>query len=366
MATVELKPPEPIRWWMLATVFALAIVLIPVPGWVVEELYSRDTYPWLQNVLTGGTNVAPFALLDVLLLGAIAAVLFRTVRLVNVVRQRGLIDALWEAVRRVVRFAAVLTILFYWAWGFNYHRTPIEAGLPGGKGVEPTVDLLQLAIADANSLATRLRSVVTVRRELSYADLSGALLPQINEALKRLGRPALQRGGRPKYSFVLTPFFTAAGVTGMINPLGLESIVHPELLPYERPFVLAHEWAHLSGQADEADASAIGWLACMQGDAPFAYSASLYLILEASARLPGAARRASWDRLDAGVRSDIDAIIARMRRENPVVQRTASRVYDEYLRANRVSDGTASYSRALSLILTPTLREALSSYDHQR
>lgn len=366
MATVELKPPEPIRWWLLATIAALILVLVPVPGWIVEELYSRDTYPWLQDILTAVSNVMPFALLDVLILGALGATLFRAVRLFNVVRQRGVMDALWEAVRRVIRFAAVIAILFYWAWGFNYRRTALETGLPGGKAVEPTIDLLQLAVADANSLATRLRPVVIARREPSYAEISDALLPQMNEALKRLNRPALQRGGRPKYSFVLTPFFTSAGITGMINPLGLESIVHPELLPYERPFVLAHEWAHLSGQADEADASAVGWLACMEGDSAFAYSASLYLIMEGSAKLPPEARKAGWARLDAGVRSDIDAIIARMRREDPVVQRAASRVYDEYLRANRVADGTASYSRALSLILTPPLREALSSYDHQR
>jgi hypothetical protein len=35
---------------------------------------------------------------------------------------------------------------------------------------------------------------------------------------------------------------------------------------------------------------------------------------------------------------------------------------DEDLRANRVADGTASYGRALSLILSPPLREALSTY----
>ena len=44
------------------------------------------------------------------------------------------------------------------------------------------------------------------------------------------------------------------------------------------------------------------------------------------------------------------------------MQRTASRVYDEYLRANRVADGTASYGRALSLILSSPLRDALASY----
>ena len=44
----------------------------------------------------------------------------------------------------------------------------------------------------------------------------------------------------------------------MLNPFGLETIVLPDLLPYERPFVVAHEWAHLAGHADEAEASAIG------------------------------------------------------------------------------------------------------------
>ena len=363
MATRELKPPEPVRWWVLATLFALALVLVPVPGWIVEELYSRDTYPWLQNLLTTATNVLPFALLDVLLAAAAVAAAYRAVRLLNVMRQRGIIDAVWEAVRRVIRFAAVLVILFCWAWGFNYRRTSIESGLPGGSAVRPTVDLLQLAVADANALAARLRPLTIAARQPTYTELADALVPQMNRALEALGRPALARGGRPKYSFVLAPFFTAAGVTGMINPLGLESIVSAELLPYEQPFVLAHEWAHLAGNADEAEASAVGWLACMQGDARFAYSASLYLIMEATAKLPAAEHRASWARLDPGVRSDIEAILERTRRQRPAVQRTTSRVYGEYLRANRVADGTASYGRALALILSPTLREALSSYD---
>jgi hypothetical protein len=148
----------------------------------------------------------------------------------------------------------------------------------------------------------------------------------------------------------------------MINPIGLESIVHPDLLPYERPFVLAHEWAHLAGQADEAQASAVGWLACMRGTPQLAYSASLYLIMEAASALPGETRQVVMKQLDAGVRSDIDDILRRLQRGKPVVQRTASRVYDEYLRANRVADGTASYGRALSLILSAPLREALTNY----
>jgi hypothetical protein len=148
----------------------------------------------------------------------------------------------------------------------------------------------------------------------------------------------------------------------MLNPLALESIVHAELLPVERGFVLAHEWAHLAGQADEAEASAVGWLACMKGGPALAYSASLYLIMEAGGALTYTVRAKAFETLDAGVKADLAQIAERMSRQRPQVRRAASRVYDEYLRANRVEDGTASYGRALTLILSPELRAALNGY----
>jgi hypothetical protein len=361
-----LKPPEPVRWSILAPILAIAALVVPIPAWIVEELYSRDTYPFFQQVMTSTTNLLPFALLDALLLLTAAAVIYRLVRLANAASQRGLLNAMGEGVRRVIRFAAIVTILFCWAWGFNYRRPPLEQGLRDGKVAPLDQDTLRAAVAEAASLASRLRPIVRARGDLTDAEIADALHPGMNDALKKVGRPALMTPGRPKHSVVLTPFFTAAGVSGMINPLGLESIVHTELLPFERPFVLAHEWAHLSGQGDEADASAVGWLACMLSEPPFAYSASLYLILEAGGSLPAEMRRLALSQLDSGVRADLDAIYARLRRQHPTVQRASTRVYDEYLKANRVPDGMASYGRAVALIMTPPLRDALASYDPAR
>src|SRR5262249_36745603 len=138
----------------------------------------------------------------------------------------------------------------------------------------------------------------------------------------------------------------------------LESIVHPDLLPFERPFIVGHEWGHLAGAADEAEASAIGWLACMQGEPIFAYSASLYLIQEAGSVLPPARWQQSLAKLDPAVREDLDLIAQREARRNPRVQKTAFRVYDTNLKANRVDDGVASYDRALTIILSPKFRDA--------
>jgi hypothetical protein len=93
-----------------------------------------------------------------------------------------------------------------------------------------------------------------------------------------------------------------------------------------------------------------------------AYSASLYLIMEAGAALPPDDRRQAFARLDPGVRSDLAAIAERMQKQNPAVQDAATRAYDEFLRANRVEDGTASYGRALTLILASPIYDALGSF----
>ncbi len=354
---------EPIRFWILAPVIAGAVFLAPIPAWVVDQFYSRDMYPWLQGWFTTTSNLLPFAVMDLFLSVALVAMLFRARRLFNVTRERGVMDAVWEAFRRTVRAVSIIGLLFLWGWGCNYRRLPLEQGISGG-GVEAlTPETLRAAVMDANALAARLRPVVAAAKGgPSYREIAEILPGPMDLALKAVGRTPLSAPGRPKYSMFLTPFFTRAGVSGMVNPLALESIVHPDLLPFERPFVLAHEWAHLAGQADEAEASAVGWLACMHGPPALAYSASLYLIMEASAALPSDTRRTLLSRLDAGVRADLEAIGRRQQREHPVVQRTASRVYDEYLRFNSVEDGTTSYRRALTLIMLPALRDKLATY----
>jgi len=358
---VKLKSDR-VLGWIVLPVLALLLMFAPMPDWAIDSFYTQNVYPQLQRQVTSGTNFLPFAVLDVILVATSLMVLFGALRLLRRASAYGLVEALWDGSRRLLRGAALIIILFLVGWGYNYRRQPLENSFPGGKAAPPTIEALQAAVLEANVLAGKLRRAIGSDMDQAYDQVAGALDVPMTTALQQLHQPPLGTPGRPKHSILLTPFFTWAGVTGMVNPIGLESIVHPDLLPFERPFVLAHEWAHLAGQADEAQASAVGWLACMRGSPQLAYSASLYLIMEAASALPGENRQAVMKQLDAGVRADIDAILLRLQRGKPVVQRTASRVYDEYLRANRVADGTASYGRALSLILSAPIRDAMSSY----
>lgn len=336
---------------------AALIFAIPWPTALVDTAFSRGWYRLVQAVLTTVSNLTPWTWFDVLVLAAVIVCARRLVLLSRSRRAQGWAATLVEGVRRALRGAGYVALAFLLCWGLNYRRTSLMSVLSPTAPVAVRVDELRQLAVDAAALAARTRPAAQ-QQLLSYDDIAERLPDPFNRALAHVGQPRLIVPGRPKYT-VFTPFFTRAGVTGMVDPFALESLVHPDLLPFERPFVLAHEWAHLAGLADEAEASAVGWSACMRGDAPLVYSAAMYLLVETSTALPPRVWRDLVVTVDPGVREDLNALAERWKLIQPAVRKASFKVYDGYLRANTVEDGVQSYSRALQLILLPTLREQL-------
>jgi hypothetical protein len=339
-----------VRGWWLVAILALGVMLIPWPEWLIEAAYSRGFYPRWQHFLTGVSNLSSVAIVDVLLVGVAAYLVWLVVRFIQRTRERGLTAAAWELARRVVRTAALIGLIFLVNWGLNDRRRPLEQTVRAGNPVTVTTDDIR-ALAEASIKGTHDTRPADSSIDRSYNSVAARLAGPFQLALKQLGMPFQSTIGRPKTSLILTPFYTKAGVTGMVNPFVLESIVHPGLLPFERPMTLAHEWAHLAGFADEADASAVGWLACTLGDPDLAYSAHLDVVLEAASALPPAVWRELRPRLDPGVVEDIAALRKRLEKQEPVVRDTAFKVYDRYLKSNGVEDGVRSYSRMLRVLV---------------
>jgi hypothetical protein len=157
--------------------------------------------------------------------------------------------------------------------------------------------------------------------------------------------------GRLKRSLYGT-YFRWTSVDGMVNPFALEVLANPDLLPYERPFVAAHEWAHLAGYADESEANFVGWLTCVRADVPSQYSGWMSLYWQIAGELSASDRAALWDVLGEGPRADVQAIVERLRRgQLPLLRNASWRVYDSYLRANRVEEGVRSYGKVVTLLL---------------
>ncbi len=329
---------------------AAALAWAPMdPAWV-ERVYARRWYPAFQPLITSLSSLSPIALLDVwitLALLAVAWSVWRVVRAPSGTRLR----AVARALGRSVVAAAVIYIAFLACWGLNYRRQPITEGLD--------FDRARVTPAEVDAAGRRAVAQINRLHQPAHADLQATptlaatrvrLAPAFASAQRALGRQRLATAGRPKIS-MLSPLFRWATVDGMVNPLGLEVIVNPEVLPVERPFVIAHEWGHLAGWARESEASYLGWLTCLAGDHAARYSGWVSLYWQLRGDVPRDRLRAIEAGLDAGPRRDLAAIAARLQRGRPMVQRASWRTYDQFLKANRVDEGMRSYDEVVTLIL---------------
>lgn len=328
---------------------AVALAVLPVPPDTVETQYSRGLYPLIQNMLTPLAGLTGVAMFDLLLAGVLVGLALGWYRLVG--RSRG-----WSRLRgallalvHTAGLAAALYLLFLLVWGMNYRREPMTSRLDySSERVTPEA-LSQLASVTVGAL-NQLHGQAHQRGWPSLDRMPDHLGPAFEQAQQRLGLTRLAVTGEPKTT-LLAPYFRWAGIDGMISPFSLEILVNDGVLPFERPHVVAHEWAHLAGFADESEASFVGWLTCLAGDAGARYSAWLALMPRVMRHLPDAERDGHWAALTPGPSEDLQAVAARLRGAIPVVQRNANRVYDQYLRANRVDAGIASYGEVVTLIL---------------
>lgn len=317
-------------------IFALAIVLAvaPLPDVFIERWYSTGLFPAVQRRVTPASNLVPFAIFDALWVGAVAATVVMVRRRV---RESGWGRGGLRSAVAVLRASAIVYLLFLVMWGLNYRRVPVIERVvfdPDRVTAEGSMALGDWAVNELNA-----------RYAESHASPMSidALHRAFEEAHHALGGGTIAFG-RPKQT-LLGWYFHKAAIAGMTDPFLLETMVAPDLIDAERPFVIAHEWAHLAGYADESEANFIAYLACRRGDAAARYSAALMTLGYA------APRRALRDALDIGPRIDLYAIRMRYARTSGALRFAAREGYDKYLKANRVEKGVESYDAVVQLIL---------------
>lgn len=343
---------------LIAIAASGVLAVAPASPWLVERWYAVAFYPRLQSRITSWSNTTPFALFDILILAVATALILVITRSWRRARN----DRSWRPIAHggfaIVSAAATLYLWFTLFWGLNYGRPSVGDALGFDRAkVHPEAvrALGERAVGEANA-----------RYDAAHAhgfpgvyDTPVALVHALHDVESRLGRPRPSMPGRPKRT-LLAPFFRASGTDGMTAPFFLETMVNPDLTPAERPMVLAHEWAHLSGNAPEDEASFVAVLATVRADVSSQYSAWLSLVLDIASRLPAAERQRLLAGLAAGPKRDWELIAARLRTRVQVVERVSWMAYDRYLRSQGVEEGVVNYSRVIELLIgTGALNESM-------
>jgi len=325
------------------------VALFPPPAPVVERFYARWIYPSIQANLTALSNRTSLAFFDLTLSLTILAVIGGWIYWLRRVRRERSINPIGRGLFGTLTGAAIVYLWFLAAWGFNYARPPLETMVPyDASRVTPSAVrlLADYAVREAN----RTHAAAHAAGFPALHDSPPPLVDALHQVERELGRPQPTRVAQPKTSW-LSPFFRASGVSGMLAPFYLETLLNPDLTGPERPIVLAHEWAHLSGYAPESDASFVGYLAALRAGPAAEYSAWLELVSESANQLQPITQRLVLQKLEAGPRRDQEAIRERLKALVQPVQRAAWSTYDQMLKSQGVEEGVQSYSRVIQLLI---------------
>jgi hypothetical protein len=243
----------------------------------------------------------------------------------------------------LVNMIAALYLIFFWSWGLNYHRPALASKLV----VDDSKTRDDAMEGFAKRVAAELNRLYDAKEREGYDEnrTRQEAGRRVERVVKIIDGTDWLSARRIKTSLIAGPWLRAAGVDGIFNPLGHEPIITRTLLDIERPFVIAHELAHVRGYPEEGDANVIAAFATLMSDDPvFQYSGWLNLWLYVRTReLDGL--------LDPGPREDVRRIFERARAEQiRWVSDFQRSLLDVFLKANNVEEGIRSYSRVVLLV----------------
>jgi hypothetical protein len=323
---------------------------MPIDAATVERAYSASIYPQIQRILTPVSNLVPFAVFDVLTAAALIVLILAVISAVVRAKAQGRFQPIGALALSLATSAALVYLVFLALWGLNYRRIPMSERLVLAAQPPSTEQVVKLGLEAIRQINTLHKRAHVDGWEADPRN-DQALVKAFAFVQEQLIGQSVTVPGRLK-STIYGPYFRWTTVDGMVDPFALEALANPDLLPFERTFVAAHEWAHLAGFADEAEANFVAWLTCVRASVSAQYSGWLSLYWQIGGEVDPENRQLLWDAVAEGPRGDVQAISDRLQRGQLPLLRTASwHVYDRYLRANRVEEGIRSYGQVINLVL---------------
>lgn len=347
-----------IKWGLPLLLIVLVLLFRLEPAWA--EGYSRTCYPWISDFLSSVSSLVPFSLGDCFI---VLACLWGIGYPFYAWRKK---MGGWYTVSKIFRFLVWIYIWFNLAWGINYFRLPFyeRTGLEKtGYEAEEFKAFLDDYVVSLDSSFQK----ATVSRDKNWYlqpwHKSEGGLPvcrEINQGYRRIasqyGIQVSDRDLLPKY-MLWSKGMSKMGISGYMGPFFSEFHLNREILNVEYPFTYAHELAHRLGIAGEAEANLYAALVTTgSGVAEIRFSGYFSLL----GYVMNNARRLLTPDEYAELCKKIPPDIIELYREhlmywrgkyNPSAGKIQNKVYNAYLKGNKVENGTKNYSEVVGLFM---------------
>ena len=329
---------------------------------VTEAVYYNGIYRFVRVVYDYSLALLPFPMFHAFLLAALLLLVYIIFRIIEIISsEESLVDKLCRFVKGSLSLLSVILFLFYFLWGFNYAREPFDERLN-----LPIVEIDSMVVKNEARQVTvelnRLRAIIG-DKPIDKSDIREDIEPHIRslqESFMSAQGEVFFGKGRVRQ---LQPegIFLRFSTAGMYMPFAMEGQVDAGLHPLQDPFVIAHEMGHVYGYGEESVCNLIGYLVCMQSeDIIVQYSGILgywrYLISNVR-RISKQAYEEIWNMTDERVLKDLEDIQTQMRKFPDILPDLRDKIYDSYLKANKISGGLQNYSEVIELNIRWQARE---------
>ncbi|MGL4852156.1 MAG: DUF3810 domain-containing protein [Phocaeicola sp.] len=333
----------------LPMLFLLAFVVACryLPHWA--EAYMTHLYPITSYGLSAFASLIPYSLEELLAIALLVVAIIYPL----VVRNSSIWKHTWRQILTNYTLAFVwIYIWFYLAWGMSYYRLPIYERVGFHRSAYEEQSFKNFLSTYAEGLNKNYMS----DWEFDTDELEVEVKELYRKVEKRYGLASPQRFQHPK-QLLFNRLYSSVGVLGYMGPFFIETQLNSELLAIQYPFSYAHEYAHLLGVSNEAEANYWAFQICSRSAVQeVRYSAYFgilpYVLNNAAVSLPEAACK-EWI---GTIRPEIlDELRAKNRywvdQYSPTIGEMQSWVYNLFLRSNKIASGRKNYAEVVGLLI---------------
>lgn len=310
--------------WMALGCFLLTRFLHYYPH-ITERWYSRSLYPYIARALTMFSDKFTLSLntllIDALLAGLVVLLLAFILGQLKFRR----------FVLIVLNIGALVYIVFYVLWGFNYYREPLYSRFDMERDSISDVEYEEL-VARISKKASELKVPLD---SLSIGKMDSLVDGAFRLQAGRWALPWLGRKIHPK-QMMAESWMAKALVFGYYGPFFNEIHVSRLSTRSDYPLLLAHERVHRLGITGESEANFYAWLLCYKSGSPeLQYAADLFLLRHL---------------FDAGYGKEFmkpveqDSIQLKL---DELETGWFTRMSDRFLKWNKVENGLSDYGRVI-------------------
>lgn len=333
------------RWALLLVGLVFVVLCRYMPH--LAEWYARMVYPSLSGILSAFSSLFPFPLMEVFVVGLILVLILCPIRL----RKKG--NRLRKIIFREVEILAWVYVWFYLGWGLNYYRYHIHTRLQ-----TPPVAYEEQHFKDfLKEYTGQLNDTYQASTKIDSEELREHVVSFYTHLSPVYGLSKPQAWQTPK-EFIFTPLYSKVGVLGSMGPFFAEAQLNADLPEVQYPFTYAHEFSHLLGVSNEAEANYWAYRACTESSSKAlqycGYFGLLpYVVSNASRLLPEEDFKAWTQTIRPEVREQFNRKNDYWRRKySPFIGSIQDFSYNLFLKGNKIASGKKNYAEVIGLLLS--------------